>query len=695
MHWNHWATVTAIVTSTYGCPRTNMCLPGEVMVEGRCAADCPPGATNGCRDTGVPVDAALEAGDAMSCGAGQTRCGAECVDLSSSANHCGRCDMRCSALEAGTAVCSMGSCSSSCGAGTHACNGACVSNDAPTTCGTRCDPCPTPAGARATCVSQMCGIECLPGFERVGDSCEANVPRPIFPPGTSTVTSHRPTFRWELGTGTDGVVVEVCRDRACTMRVAMFDATGTSARPAMALPASTALFWRLRGRVGMVAGSRFSPTWQFRTRATDASVDTAFGTELDFNGDGFSDVAAGAPGTGQGYVLFALGGSRGLSEPTTLRSTTLGSFGRAIAAVGDLNGDGFGEIAIGAVGSIGPTPTGVVLVYFGRADGVFDSPTTVIGSTPEQSFGLAISGGDVNRDGWSDLLLGAPFSPPVAARSRGSFVVYNGSRSGVAPASGVRFDAPSTLDRVGAALAVGDTNGDGFGDVIVGAPSEDPATNGAALRFVGGSSGLAASFETLAVGRSVGSSVSALGDVNGDGIADIVIGVPRADEARTMLGAQTDSPTNSTTLRGPTFFGSAVTFIRDSNGDGFDELLVGGGNSASMFRGSAMGANPTAELSTRGPMGDENLGGTLASHSDINGDGRGDFSIGAPWTTRPRRDVTGMLMVYFGGSSPIVHRTFEGSQPLEELGAAIAHRGFRELLRIRPHSRSARWCTAR
>jgi hypothetical protein len=652
MRLKHWAMATAIVTSSYGCPRTIMCAPGEVMVEGRCAGDCPPGSTSGCRDTGVVVDAAaLEAGDAISCPSG-----------------------------------------------THTCSGACVSNDAVTSCGTRCEPCPAPAGARPTCMSQQCGIECLAGFERVGESCEAVVPRPVFPPGTSMVTSHRPTFRWALGAGTDGAVVEVCRDRACTMRVTMFDATGTSARPAMALPASTALFWRLRGRVGAVAGSRFGPTWQFRTRATDASVDTAFGTELDFNGDGFSDVAIGAPGIGRGSVSLFFGGASGLSAPMTIAPPASdGTFGSAIVSVGDVNGDGFGDIAIRAIRSSGTLLLGVVNVYFGRADATIGEPTAITSAMPEESFGRAITGGDVNGDGWSDLVLGAASTPAVAGRSRGSFLVFNGSARGINALAGVRFDASSAFDRVGAAIATGDTNGDGFADLVVGAPAATSgATNGAVLRYLGGSAGLDSNYNTVASqsGGLLGSSVAASGDVNGDGIADIAIGAPAGGLVQTLLGSRTGAPINSTMLVG---VGGVVAVSRDSNGDGFDETLVGPGSTALayLYRGSMAGVTSTPALTITGPLLDNGRTVVLAAHADINGDGFGDFTVGAPDASPIGRDVAGLALVYFGGTTPMLHRTIEGARPLEQLGSALASRSTLDRPSARHPAFSAGGCVRR
>ncbi len=716
MRWELWTVGATLVVASYGCPRTIMCAPGEVLVEGRCAFDCPPGSTSGCRDTGVNVDATADGGDAMPCPMGQTRCGAVCVDLQSSVDHCGRCDMRCRAPEAGTAMCSMGSCTLACPSQTHECGGACVSNDAVESCGTRCEPCPASAGSRALCTAQMCAFECLPGFERVGDACEARVPRPVFPPGTSTVSSHQPTLRWELGAGTDGAVVEVCRDRACTMRVAMFDATGTSARPSMALPASTVLFWRLRGRVGTIAGTRFSPTWQFRTRATSAaSVDTAYGTELDINGDGFTDVAMGAPNVApaRGGVQFRLGSSRELGAPQQVTSPyNGGGFGRFVTSIGDVNGDGFGDFAIGShLATVGTfSNAGCVFVHSGAADGMVGAETSrICGTAAAQRFGVTISGGDVNRDGYSDVVVGAP-----GASANGRVLVFQGSARGVSPTPAFELEGTASDPSVGGSCSTGDVNGDGYADIVVGAFGRGGP--GSVLLFRGSPSAPSAALVIATGGGStseMGFSVHASGDANGDGCCDIlaadpsgsVVGRGNPGSVLLLLGEVMAAPRRVLAFDGALSgdrFGSSVSFVNDGNSDGYDEVLIGApaanvgtqddAGAVYLFRGNSSGASTVTSTTIQGVATLDELGSKVASCADINGDGRGDFAVGVPGADPLGRSNAGTAHVYFGGSSPTLHRTVEGSAAFDSLGTALASRS-------PGHSfgspRSTLWCARR
>jgi hypothetical protein len=97
-------------------------------------------------------------------------------------------------------------------------------------------------------------------------------PRPIAPISLGDVTQRRPTLRWQLPSGFDGAVVELCRDRACTMVIETRTVSGSSTQPTADLPARSVVFWRLRGRRGATTDAAYSPTWLFHVPATSASA---------------------------------------------------------------------------------------------------------------------------------------------------------------------------------------------------------------------------------------------------------------------------------------------------------------------------------------------------------------------------------------------------------------------------------------
>jgi hypothetical protein len=172
------------------------------------------------------------------------------------------------------------------------------------------------------------------------DAGAVAAPRPIMPLSTATVTSRRPMLRWALADGTDGAHVTICRDRACASVVAAFDAVGTSAAPAADLPPGV-MFWRLQGRITGGVGTAVSPTWEFTVGARTAPVNTSWGATLDVNGDGYADLAVGAPGAGQVEIYHGGANDRFTSSATTLRAPDApsGRFGNAVASAGDVNGD--------------------------------------------------------------------------------------------------------------------------------------------------------------------------------------------------------------------------------------------------------------------------------------------------------------------------------------------------------------------
>src|SRR5690606_14926750 len=269
---------------------------------------------------------------------------------------------------------------------------------------------PTTANGVATCDGTACGFMCDPGFRRTSGGCvpgpNVDPPRPIAPLNFSRVTSLRPTFRWELGAGSDGALVQVCQDRECTIVLATQEATGgaTSLRldSELVLPASGSrrLWFRLFGRSDDATGASPSTTWSFVLPARDAEQSTSFGTVYDFNADGHADLAVGSEGD---RVQLFTGTSTGLvSVPTALTQAAGSEFGVSVAAAGDVDGDGYGDLVLGAPG------IRRAYVYRGSAAGVSTSPITLVGASGSD-FGRAVAGaGDVNGDGYADGLVGAP-----------------------------------------------------------------------------------------------------------------------------------------------------------------------------------------------------------------------------------------------------------------------------------------------
>jgi hypothetical protein len=211
-------------------------------------------------------------------------------------------------------------------------------------------------------------------------------------------------------------------------------------------------------------------------------------------------------------------------------------FGIIVATGGDVNGDGFSEIVVGAhLFDAGETDEGRVFLFPGSSAGLEEAPSW--SSSPAQAvarFGSSVAAaGDVNGDGFADVIVGAPWFDN-GENEEGRALVYLGTESG--PQSIPHWVTES--DQVGAELgssvaSAGDVNGDGFGDVIVGAPAFDDGEQdeGSAFVFHGSAKGLAASSSWSTASNvtesAYGASVASAGDVNGDGFGDVVIGAPK------------------------------------------------------------------------------------------------------------------------------------------------------------------------
>ncbi|SEW45835.1 Por secretion system C-terminal sorting domain-containing protein [Chitinophaga sp. YR573] len=358
---------------------------------------------------------------------------------------------------------------------------------------------------------------------------------------------------------------------------------------------------------------------------------------------------------------------------TLLQSNQVGAqMGTSVAGAGDINGDGYADVMIGAPYFSNPeAQEGAVFVFYGSApNGINPNNYTILEKNVANGhFGLYIAGGgDVNGDGFADVAVGAPYRAGTFGNDTGAVYVYYGSSAGITTTPDI-IRSTRQGDYFGISVAiVKDLNFDLIDDIVIG------ASNGAGYVTVvsGGVWGVGSSFiDEIAVSGTTGFGirVADAGDVNGDGIHEMMV-VAGEDLYVFWGGYGQVSTTPSQTILRPNqaaSFGSAIAGGGDVNGDGYDDIVVGakdfvdlghnGIQSGAMyvFLGSNTGlvTTPHQIISSAYflvPDQDSSLYGSQISFAgDVNKDGFDDVVVGLPRAESSASQTDeGMVWLYYG-----------------------------------------------
>lgn len=408
-----------------------------------------------------------------------------------------------------------------------------------------------------------------------------------------------------------------------------------------------------------------SPDATVESNQHDAEMGWSVASAGDVNGDGYSDVIVGASfydhgETNEGRAYLFKGSANGISiTPSAILeiNNAHAQFGSSVASAGDVNGDGYSDVIVGAPEHDNISSEGAAFIYHGSVVGLNTTPaTSLICTFTYAKMGCSVaSAGDVNSDGYSDVIVGAY----EFLWDDGASFVYYGS------VNGIGYD-PDTIKSeddfswMGKSVAsAGDVNGDGYSDVIVGAPrwAEFEWSGfevGAAFVYHGSATGI---ITTPAVTLSgsyqnslTGNSVASAGDINGDSYSDVIVGAYTYEPVSVYFG----SATGIDDIAEAVIDGLApVASAGDVNSDGFDDVIFReAGFNLSIYHGSAAGLNiiPAVTLSE---------GLSVASAGDVNGDGYSDVIVGDPGYSNGQTDE-GAAFIYYGATDKIFYGDYDG-----------------------------------
>ncbi len=555
----------------------------------------------------------------------------------------------------------------------------------------------------------------------VDETAPASAPRLLRPrTGYNTGTDLTPRFMWESVPDADYVELQASTDPGfLTPEYTWSYLTGDSFEPdeqmdaATTVPVGTRYYLRIRA----VDDAGNASDWSNTGTGPPHRYVNIGRFDGDVNGDGYSDVVVGAyyyeeNNSNPGRVYIFYGDSPGGMDTTAdvtitgegVGTANDGHFGLGVAVAGDVDGDGFADIVVGAPYLEDGSNSRAGRAYLFRgginvgaalsaSDADLEIATPFTSGSGLDRFGARVaSAGDVNADGYTDFLVGAY---TASDRNAGSSVVglalYLGgdttSLSGTEGESWTFSNVREIKDnQVGDekniysidVSSAGDLNGDGFGDFVFGMPTTDNGGTvqaGQAVAFLGiedvGTLGLeTVDFRGTAANTYLGVNVAGGGDFNGDGYDDLLLGtgLERA-EIHYGRAAFESGAAGTSTLEGDqdgSKFGETVAPLGDFSGDGVDDLVVGARRYQFNYagRGRAYVKHGPVEIGSavtsysriaNGSGFEVYFGRTLGSAGDVDGDGRYDMIVGE-WN-----NVGGRVQLFWGRDEPIASDlTFAG-----------------------------------
>lgn len=498
----------------------------------------------------------------------------------------------------------------------------------------------------------------------------------IHVPTDAPVHPLRPRFMWEPVGGADTYQLELTDEcstdfRACAFRSAIREEVRDTRVRARMLPVSTRppvgrrYFWRLRA-----CNSSGCSSWT-EVRYLDVGRQAS-----DFDGDGYADLVA----SGEGGAAIHAGGPAGVRGLPTIEITYDGADARGpvmwSSASADIDADGFADLVVGAVGRVPPSLGNTVLIFAGGVDGLAPEPSRIFESD-EFVYGAQVANvGDVDGDGFADVLIVA-LDPSIGTQAAH---LHFGSADGIAA-------APRVLEMEGFAFrgtvdGVGDTNGDGYADFVLG---RDLLLGGRARSLES-----PVTLVDLTERRPrFGTVVGAAGDVNADGYADIAQAAPYTAQpamdpgsvAIHFGGPSGPSSAVDRLIRSPlslddTISGTFGTVVQsaDLDADGDADLVVGAPQYSTAERGFGIvyiyesaerGPSMRPIRALENPAPDRGELGRAIALCDTDGNGVPELMLGAPFQGQ------GRVLVYTDQHAASPSAILESSSAGRRFGQAL------------------------